>query len=49
MDSVGAGQDMRSSGNPLSAALISEFSLFDHNVLLGRYFNVDSNKPSNKK
>jgi hypothetical protein len=27
----------------------SDYPLFGHNVLLGRYFNVDSNKCSNRK
>ena len=46
---AGAGQDMRNPGNPLSAVLIRSSFLFGHNVLLGRYFNADSNKPSDQK
>ena len=31
------------------AVFIRSFLLFGHSVLLGRYFNLDSNKLSNKK
>jgi hypothetical protein len=41
---VGAGPDMRSPGKPLMAVFIRSFLLFGHSVLLGRYFNLDSNK-----
>jgi hypothetical protein len=40
---------MRSPGKPLRAVFIQSYLLFGHSVLLGRYFNVDSNKLSNKK
>ena len=40
---------MRSPGKPLRAVFIRSYLLFGHSVLLGRYFNVDSNKLSNKK
>jgi hypothetical protein len=41
--------DMRSLGKPLRAVFLLRYLLFGHSVLFGRYFNVDSNKLSNKK
>jgi HEPN domain-containing protein len=47
--SRGRGSKYAKSREPGERAVQLEYPLFGHNVLVGRYFNVDSNKCSNKK
>jgi hypothetical protein len=41
---LGADPEVRSPGKPLRAVFIRSYLLFGHSVLLGRYFNEDTNK-----